>query len=256
MSRVLVFGATGSLGRHVLRQAVAAKHDVAVVVRSPAKLAPEVRDQVQVHQHDLKAASAAGLKSALSGADVVINTAGFVADGQAFVELVDQVITALEVSSSGSRPVCWFLAGAALLDIDESGRRGVDLPRIGSTYWPHRANFERLSRSALDWRLLCPGPMVERPGLGLGGLRTSLDRLPVQLPAFARHLPGPLLLPVFAYYIPEMIVSYGDAASLMLANVAREGEMSRRRVGLALPVGMRGRKAHWTARPMSGRTDQ
>jgi len=37
MSRVLVFGATGSLERHVLRQAVAAKHDVAVVVRSPAK---------------------------------------------------------------------------------------------------------------------------------------------------------------------------------------------------------------------------
>jgi uncharacterized protein len=254
MPRVLVVGATGSLGRHVLRQAVADKHDVAVVVRSPAKLASEVRDQVEVHQHDLNAASSANLRSAIRGVDVVIGTAGSVVDGQAFVDLVDHVITALEASSSGSRPVCWFLAGAALLDIDQSGRRGVDLPRIGSTYWPHRANFERLSRSALDWRLLCPGPMVERPGLGLGRLRTSLDRLPVQLPAVARHLPDPLLLPVFAYYIPQMIVSYDDAAALMLANIAREGEMSRRRVGLALPVGMRGRKAHWTARPISGRT--
>lgn len=145
-------------------------------------------------------------------------------------------------------PACWFLAGAALLDIDESGRRGVDLPRIRATYWPHDANFGRLSRSRLDWRLLCPGPMVEQPGLGLDQLCISVDRLPVRLPAFGRHLPGPLLLPVFVNVIPEMIVSYDDAASLMLANAARGGPMSRRRVGLALPVGMRGQKAHWTAR--------
>lgn len=249
--RVVVCGATGSLGSHVLRQAVAARHDVVVIVRNPAKLAPEVRDKVAVHQHDLNAVTAADLDSALSGADVVINTAGFVADGQAFVELVGNVITALEASATGTSPVCWFLAGAALLDMDKNGRRGVDLPRIGATYWPHRANFERLSRSPLDWRLLCPGPMVEQSGLGPGRLRTSLDRLPVQLPAFGRHLPGPLLLPMFAYFIPEMIVSYADAASFMLANTARGGEMSRRRVGIALPVGMRGRKAQWTAKPMS-----
>jgi hypothetical protein len=40
-----------------------------------------------------------------------------------------------------------------------------------------------------------------------------------------------------------MIVPYADAADLMLANLDRENAMSRRRVGLALPLGMRGRKA-------------
>jgi hypothetical protein len=46
-----------------------------------------------------------------------------------------------------------------------------------------------------------------------------------------------------------MIVPYADAAALMLANIEPRSEMSRRRVGLALPRGMRGRKTRWTARP-------
>jgi hypothetical protein len=46
-----------------------------------------------------------------------------------------------------------------------------------------------------------------------------------------------------------MIVSYADAASLMLANLTPNGEMSRHRVGLALPVGLRGKKKQWAAKP-------
>ena len=140
------------------------------------------------------------------------------------------------------QPVCWFLAGAALLDLDPSGRRGVDLPKVKSTYWPHRVNFERLGRSHLDWRLLCPGPMVDEPALGLDRMRISIDAIPVQVPAYARALPAALVLPVFGSLIPQMIVPYADAAALMLANLDRGNAMSRRRVGLALPVGMRGHK--------------
>ena len=46
-----------------------------------------------------------------------------------------------------------------------------------------------------------------------------------------------------------MIISYADAAALVLANLTPSGEMSRRRVGLALPVGMRGEKKEWAAKP-------
>jgi len=249
MSRVLILGATGNLGRHVVRQAVSAGHDVAVVVRTPSRLTAEVRDKVSVNQCDLGSVSIGELTAVLRGHDAVINTAGLVTEGQAFVDLVDRVVTSLEAASTSDQPACWFLAGAGLLDIDASGRRGVDLPRIGSTYWPHRVNFERLRRSSLDWRLLCPGPMVEQPPLGVDRLRMSLDRLPVQVPALGRALPGALFLPVFAHLVPEMIIPYADAAALMLANLARGGEMSRHRVGLALPVGMRGQKDQWAARP-------
>ena len=78
-------------------------------------------------------------------------------------------------------------------------------------------------------------------------LRVSLDALPVHVSAFARALPGPLLLPVFASLVPQMVVSYADAAAFMLANLERGATMSRHRVGLALPEGMRGRKSQQSA---------
>ena len=244
MSRLLILGATGSLGRHVLRQAVAAGYEVTVFVRTPSKLPPEVRERASVHTGDLNAVVPLDL---IRGTDALINCAGHVADGEPFVGLIDRLVTAVDSLPPAEQPVCWFLAGAALLDIDSSGRRGVELPEVRSTYWPHEINLERLRRSRLDWRLLCPGPMVDEPALGLDGLRVSLDALPVHVSAFARALPGPLLLPVFASLIPQMIVPYADAAAFMLANLDRGNAMSRHRVGLALPEGMRGRKAQRSA---------
>ena len=245
MSRVMILGATGSLGRQVVGQALAARHQVTVFVRTPSKLPPEVRERVSVHTGDLSALVPLDL---IRGQDALVNCAGHIADGDAFVGLVERLVTGVDSLPTAEQPVCWFLAGAALLEVDSSGRRGVDLPKVRTTYWPHRVNFERLSRSRLDWRLLCPGPMVDEPALGLDRLRISLDALPVKVPAFARALPGPLFLPVFASLIPQMIVPYADAAALMLANLDRGNAMSRHRVGLALPAGMRGGKSQWSAK--------
>jgi uncharacterized protein len=244
--RLIILGATGSLGSHVLAQALAAGHDVSVLVRDPTKLPAEARQRIVVHVGDLGTALPPDL---VRGQDALVNCAGNVADGEQFVSLVDRVIESVESLPAGERPVCWLLAGAALLDIDASGRRGVELPKVKSIYWPHRANFERLGSSSIDWRLLCPGPMVDQPPLGLERLRISLERLPVGVTAFARTLPRPLLLAVFASLIPQMIVPYADAAALMLANLQRDSAMARQRVGLALPLGMRGQKPDWTARP-------
>jgi hypothetical protein len=204
-----------------------------------------------VHKGDLTTLSPVDIAQLISGHDALINCAGLVTEGQTFVDLIDRLVTGVESLPTAEQPVCWFLAGAALLDIGPSGRRGVELPRVKSTYWPHRVNFERISRSGLDWRLLCPGPMVEEPAVGLHRLRIALDRLPVRVPAFVRALPRPLLLPFFAYVIPQMIVPYADAAALMLANLDRGDAMARHRVGLALPLGMRGKKSRWAAKPRS-----
>jgi len=250
MSRLLILGATGSLGRHVLHQAVDAGHAVTVSVRTPSKLPPEVRERVSVHTGDLSTVVSPDL---VSSQDALINCAGHVADGETFVGLIDRLVACVELVPMAEQPVCWLLAGAALLDIDSFGRRGVDLPEVKSTYWPHRVNFERLSRSRLDWRLLCPGPMVDEPALGLDQLRISLDALPVEVPEAARALPDPSFLPVFASLIPQMIVPYADAAALMLANIDRGNAMSRHRIGLALPAGMRGRRSQEARRDSPAR---
>ena len=225
----------------MLRLALAAGHDVTVFVRTPSKLPREAAARVAVRTGDLGAEIPLDV---LKGHDALINCAGHVAGGETFVALVDRLVTSVDSLAIQEQPVCWFLAGAALLDIDPTGRRGVELPKVKSTYWPHAANFERLSRSRLDWRLLCPGPMVDRnPRSGLDRLRMSINTLPIEISSFARALRGPLFLPVFASLIPQMIVPYADAAALMLANLDRGNTMSRRRVGIGLPLGMRGRKS-------------
>jgi len=91
--------------------------------------------------------------------------------------------------------------------------------------------------------------MVDQPAIGLRQLRASIDSLPTALPAIARFVPAPLVLPLFAMKIPEMIIPYADAASLILENVEANESISRRSIGMALPVGMRGRKDEWAAQP-------
>jgi hypothetical protein len=91
--------------------------------------------------------------------------------------------------------------------------------------------------------------MVEQAALGLQRLRVSIDSLPAPLPTLARSLPAPLVLPLFAMKIPEMIIPYADAASVILANVKPQDGASRHRIGIALPVGMKGKKDKWAAKP-------
>lgn len=249
MTSIAVLGATGNLGKHVSQQALAQGWDLAVGVRSRARLAPEVAARARITDLDLTSASIEELAAFAEGCGVFVFCAGVVTEGEAFVALFDKAVSAIEIIPPERRPVCWFLAGAALLPLDAKGRLGVDLPKVRDTYWPHRKNYERLQRSDIDWRLLCPGPMVEQPAIGLQRLRVSIDSLPTQLPAFAGSLPAPLLFPLFAMKIPEMIIPYADAVSVMLGHVSREDAMSRHRVGVALPVGMKGKKDEWAARP-------
>lgn len=249
MTRLALLGATGKLGSQVARQALQGGWELSAAVRARNRLAPEVAERARVTTIDLGAAAGEDLARFVEGHDVLVCCAGVVTEGQGFVALIDRVVSAVESLPAASRPVAWFLGGAGLLDLDARGRRGVDLPKVRDSYWPHRVNFERLTRSGLNWRMLCPGPMVDQPGLGLARLRISIDKLPTPLPAIAGSLPAALVLPLFAAKIPEMIVPYADAAALMLANADAAGPMAHRRIGIALPEGMRGRKDEWAAQP-------
>ena len=243
MPRLLLFGATGSLGRHVLGQALAAGFDVTAPVRTPSKLPADVRERITVRQADLATVPPAEIARWAGGHDAVVNCAGLVTEGQSFVDLVGRLVDGLEALPAGERPACWFLAGAALLDLDASGRRGVELPKVRTTYWPHAANFERIRRTALDWRVLCPGPMVEQPGLGLERMRVSLDRLPAALPAIARRLPRPLVEQPRPHraFLPERLVQHAVHGHL------RAGRQSPHR---------RHRRLRVVVRPGPGRSQQ
>jgi putative NADH-flavin reductase len=124
MTKIIVLGASGALGKHVAQQAVDARHEVSAVVRTPSKLPASWRDKVKVHKADIATLSANQLGALLGGHDAVINTAGSVSDGDRFVTLVAHIVMALRPLSrqiarwrgSWREQVCWTLATRGVAD--------------------------------------------------------------------------------------------------------------------------------------------
>jgi NAD(P)-dependent dehydrogenase (short-subunit alcohol dehydrogenase family) len=94
MSRILILGATGSIGRHVLHQALATGHEVTLFVRTPSKLPPGVRERVSIHRGDL---SADVPLAPFQGQEALINCAVHVSDGETFVRMVDRLVTCVDL---------------------------------------------------------------------------------------------------------------------------------------------------------------
>jgi hypothetical protein len=187
--------------------------------------------------------NSAELAAAMAGHDAVINAAGYVTEGDRFTRLVQNVIQQTSTSlGTGTR--FWQFGGAAVLDIPGTSLKGVDLPMVPKIYEAHRTNLNTLTNSSLDWSMLCPGPMIEAPnGEPTKGLRLSVDEWPVARPAYTQLLPNVALAIAFKQAVPELTISYEDAAAVILSNLDRNGRFSRRRVGVALPVGLRNLKA-------------
>ena len=92
----------------------------------------------------------------------------------------------------------------------------------------------------MDWSMLCPGPMIaSENGKPTGDLRLSVDEWPVTRPTYTYVLPRLALAFAFKQKVPELTISYEDAAEVILDNLSKSGRFSRRRVGVALPPGLR-----------------
>lgn len=243
--RLFLLGATGNSGRRILRFALDRGHQVTAFVRDQKKLAAilgrSLPQGLQVVVGDID--KSAELAEAMFGHDVVINAAGYVTEGDRFTRLVQNVIQQTS-SSLGAGSRLWQFGGAAVLDIPGTDLKGVDLPMAPRVYEAHRTNLNALTKSSLDWSMLCPGPMIEAPnGEPTKGLRLSVDQWPVQRPGYTYLLPKAALAFAFKQKVPELTISYEDAAGVILSNLDRNGRFSRRRVGVALPVGLRNLKA-------------
>ena len=118
-------------------------------------------------------------------------------------------------------------------------------------------NHARLERSKLDWTLLCPGYLVDAPGCdkstgcepGEEPLRLSVDTLPAFPPEtrfrpwqLKRPLKYPFVLLPFRLREEEWTVPYESVAAVLVNHLEAGGGLSRARVGLANPPGVRLKK--------------
>ncbi len=239
--RLFLLGATGNAGRRILKFALARGHEVTAFVRDPNKfqdaMGGSLPSRLHVFAGDI--GTSADLAGAIAGHDVVINAAGYVTDGERFTRLVHKVVQDTS-RSLGPGGRLWQFGGAAVLDVPGTTLKGVDLPLVPKVYEAHRTNFETLTSSPLDWSMLCPGPMVDAAdGKPTPSLRLSVDCWPVPPPPAAKLLPKAALAFAFKQRVPELTISYEDAAEVILSNLDRNGRFARKRVGVALPVGQR-----------------
>ena len=84
--RLIILGATGSLGTHVLRHAFGAGHERERTRARSLEAAGGSAERFAFHTGDIRVALRSDL---VRGNDALINCAGNVADGEGFVGLVD-----------------------------------------------------------------------------------------------------------------------------------------------------------------------
>lgn len=236
--RLCILGASGNSGRRIVSEAIARGHQVTAIVRTAGALSSATN--LSVCQLDFSHLGA--LEDALRPHDVVINAAGYVADGSRFTDLVGRIISAT-TSAMGQGGRFWLFGGAALLDVPGANLMGIDLPGVPKMYEAHRTNYNAIKSSGLDWSMLCPGPMIDAPdGKATPGLIMSADAWPVPRPALTYALPRLATSLAFKQAMPQMTIYYEDAAKVILDHLETNGRFSRKRVGVALPNGERRHK--------------
>jgi putative NADH-flavin reductase len=239
--KIFLLGATGNSGRRILRLALQRAHEVTAFVRDETKLLSLVDRPISPNLHvsigDIS--KSADIARVMVGHDVAINAAGNVTEGSTFTQLVQTVVDSTIISlGEGGR--LWQFGGAAVLNVPGTHIMAVDLPKVPKVYEAHRTNLDVLRRSPLDWSMLCPGPMIaSENSKPTGDLRLSVDEWPMTRPGYTYFLPRLALAFAFKQKVPELTISYEDAAEVILDNLSKSGRFSRRRVGVALPPGLR-----------------
>ncbi|MYW14991.1 NAD(P)H-binding protein [Streptomyces sp. SID2955] len=166
--KLTVFGATGGIGRELVRQALAAGHEVTAVVRDPAGL-PVTGERLEVVRSGLT--DPRELRAAVRGRHAVLSGLGARSrkDAGVATRLTRTVLGAMEaenvrrllVVSAG--PVGPAPAGDGALD---RGLRGLVSAVLKDVYADLREMEAELVRSGTDWTSVRPPRLQDKPLTG------------------------------------------------------------------------------------------
>jgi putative NADH-flavin reductase len=175
--KLTIFGATGATGTSLTEQALAAGHDVTAVVRDAGRLVVPAHPRLRVVTADVM--DPASIAPAVEGADAVISAIGPRGTGPTTViqDSVRSIIAAME--KTGTRRFVQ-VSGSVVADEGESPyMRYLVKPVARRTFLRHvsadmRAGEEEIRRSGLDWTILRPPALTDKPATGT--YRMATDR--------------------------------------------------------------------------------
>lgn len=178
--KLTVFGATGGIGREIVRQALEAGHEVTAVVRDPARLSA-TGERLQVVRDDL--ADPASVRPAVAGRDVVLSGLGARSrkDAGVAARLTRTVLGAMEAEGVrrllvvSAAPVGPAPEGNGLLD---RAARGMISALLKDVYADLAEMEGELARSATDWTSVRPPRLQDKPLTGV--YRTVVGGFPAK----------------------------------------------------------------------------
>lgn len=160
--KVLLIGATGGTGQHVLTQALEAGHDVTVLARNPAAVAHR-HDRLRVVAGDVTASDGA-LANAMQGQDAVIAALGrgkSFKSGNLIQHSAPAIVRAMQ--AHGVRRLIFTSAlgvGESFQDAPLFMRLMIWLPLRG-IYADKKAGEAHIRTSDLDWTLVQPVQLTD-----------------------------------------------------------------------------------------------
>jgi len=162
--KLLIFGATGSVGRHVVNQALEQGHQVTAFTRHATKVDIN-RDNLEVAQGDVL--DAAAVEKAVPGHDVVLCALGAGRKGGVRAAGTRNIVAAME-KAGVQRLICQSTLGIG----DSWGNLNALWKYVmfglllRSAYADHVEQERHVTGSRLDWTIVRPGAFTDGPHTG------------------------------------------------------------------------------------------
>lgn len=177
--RILVTGAGGYIGLHLVRELLEAGHELTALVRSPSKLGPFVgAPGLRVVEAELE--QGARVAQALEGHEVCVHAALIWGEPGTELELRDTAVAAKLFAAAGSAGAarCLFLSSTAVHRPFAGEMVEEDRLSPSDTYGATKAAGELFLRAAcaehrMTGVVVRPGPVVGPPAFAGGSFRSD-----------------------------------------------------------------------------------
>ncbi|HLY28887.1 MAG TPA: SDR family oxidoreductase [Aggregatilineales bacterium] len=162
---IIVFGANGGIGHHVVEQALAAGHNVTAVVRRPSSITTK-HERLTIVQGDVLQAET--LKEPMAGQEAVISALGSVSRAPTVVysQGIANIMQAMQ-QAHVKRLVCISASG---LDPSRLWMRLIAKPILWTLFKSSYSDLVRMERevkgSNVDWTIVRPPRLSDGPHTG------------------------------------------------------------------------------------------
>jgi len=161
---LLIFGATGSIGRQLVEQALQQGHVVTAFVRDPAKITIQ-HPNLRIAQGDVT--NPASVEHAMKGQEAVLCALGAGRKGKVRSEGTKHIIRAME-KTGVRRLVCETTLGAgdSRTNLNFFWKYIMFGLLLREAYADHEVQEQHIRQSRLDWTIVRPGAFTDGPRTG------------------------------------------------------------------------------------------